>query len=158
MKNLFNKTVCISLVIVLIGGCREDEVIQNCEGDDAQQIETFYTAEFGNTPCSLQNINSADKVVNIVIKTQADYEKYFTCISQPPTVDFEKYFIIAGNYRHHQCALFKGQKVLLCNNKIIYRVFILKQICDSITDVFYVTVIEKKYENLPIEFDVKFIN
>ncbi len=157
MKNIFITWISLLLLTVLTGSCQK-EVTQNCEGDGAQQVETFYNVAFENIPCSLHNIDADDKVVNLVIKTQADYENYFTCSTQLPDVDFDLYFILAGRYRHSNCAIFDSQQVLLCNNKILYRVGMLEQACQAITDVFYVTVIERSYESLSIEFDVKFVN
>jgi hypothetical protein len=158
MKNIFNTLTILLLLTTLSSSCQKEDVIQNCEGDNAQQIETFYNDEFGSIPCSLQNISTDNKVVNLVIKTQADYEKYFTCSNQLPEVDFEKYLILAGRYRHHQCAIFDNQQVLLCDSKLFYKVRMLLQDCQAITNVYYVTVIEKEYENLPVEFDIKFTN
>ena len=159
MKPLVNTVVSL-LFLTNLGGCDKDEGIQTCQGDTAQQVQTYYNDEFRDIPCSLQNISASasDKVVNLVIKTQADYEKYFICSYQPPAVDFEKYFILAGRYRHHQCAVFDNQQVLLCNNKIVYRVAMLEQICAAFTNVYYFAVIDRQYENLPVVFDVKFSN
>ncbi len=146
------------LLSVLSGSCQEESMIQNCEGENGQRIDTFYNEELGNLPCSLQNINPDTKEVNLIIKTKADYEKYFTCSAELPTLDFEKYFILAGRYRHHQCAVFDRQQVLLCNNKLIYKVEMLELICAAFTDVYYFTVIERKYEGLQVVFDVGFKN
>ena len=153
MKYLFYFYFSILFLTGLTVSCRNENLSPECE-----VIETFYNDEFENIPCSLQNINTDDQTVNLVIKTQADYEKYFICGTQLPAVDFDKYFILAGRYRHNNCAVFDNQQVLLCNNKIIYRVRMLEQVCHSFTDVYYATAIEKKYEALPVEFDVKFAN
>lgn len=133
-------------------------MIQNCEGENGQRIETFYNQELEDLPCSLQNINPDTREVNLVIKTQGDYIKYFSCSAELPTLDFEKYFILAGRYRHQQCAVFDRQQVLLCNNKIIFKVEMIEQDCLDLTNVFYVTVIERKYEGLQGVFDVGFKN
>jgi len=146
------------LFLVNIGGCNDDLGIQYCEGDNAQQVQTYYNDEFRNISCSLQNINTKDNVVNLVIKTQADYDKYFICSVQPPAVDFDKYFILAGRYRHHQCAVFDSHQVLLCKNRIVFKVRILEQICAAFTNVYYFVVIDRQHVNLPVVFDVKFSN
>lgn len=156
MENIFKAMTILLILTALSSSCQKEDVI--CEVDNAQQIETFYNNEFENIPCSLQNINTDDKVVNLVIKTQADYEKYFICSYAPPAVDFGKYFILTGRYRHHQCAMFDSQLVLLCNNKIVYKVGMLEQICAAFTNIYYFAVIEREYENLPVVFDVKFSN
>ncbi|RZS95388.1 hypothetical protein [Cecembia calidifontis] len=157
MKTILNLVVSL-LLLANIGGCDDDAGIQTCEGDNAQQVQTYYNDEFRDIPCSLQNINTNDKVVNLVIKTQADYEKYFICSFQPPVVDFDKYFILAGRYRHHQCAVFDSQQTLICENKLYYKVRMLEQICAAFTNVHYFAVIDRQYENLPVVFEVKFSN
>jgi hypothetical protein len=153
MKNLFISSFSLLLMTWLTVSCHNENLSPECD-----VIETFYNDEFENITCSLQNINTDDQTVNLVIKTQADYEKYFICGTQLPAVDFDKYFIITGGYRHNNCAIFDSQQVQLCNNKIIYGVRMLEQDCHAITNVYYATVIEKKYENLAVEFDVKFAN
>ncbi len=157
MEHIAKPKTILILIAMLTVSC-EQEALQSCEDDRVKQIETFHDEEFANIPCSLQSINNNDKVVNLVIKTQADYEKYFICGVPLPEVDFEKYFILAGRYRHNQCAVFDSQQVLLCNNKIIYRVKMLEQVCQAFTNVFYVTVVENKFETFKVEFDVKFSN
>jgi hypothetical protein len=155
MKNLL---VPLTILMALSAGSCKKEEIQNCEGDNVQHIETHYLVEFQNTPCALQNINTESQIVNLIIKTLFDYENYITCSSQRPVIDFEKNFILAGRYRHHQCAVLDNQQVQICNNKLIYKVIMLEHDCQAITDIFYITAIEKEYENISIEFDVKFKN
>ncbi|MDO9553746.1 hypothetical protein [Rhodonellum sp.] len=158
MKSKSKAVTILLLLTVLSGSCQEESMIQNCEGENGQRIETFYNEELREIPCSIQNINPDTREVNLVIKTQADYDKYFTCSAELPTVDFEKYFILAGRYRHHQCAEFNRQQVFICNNKLIYKVEMHELICAAFTNVFYVTVIERKYEGLQVVFDVGFKN
>ncbi len=157
MKNQCKTMPILILFTLLSGSCQEEAMILNCEGENVQRIDTFYDDELENIPCSIQNINPDTKEVNLVIKTQADYEKYFTCSNELPVIDFEKYFILAGRYRHQQCAVFDRQQVLLCNNKLIYKVEMLELICASFTNVFYATVIEREYEGLSVVFDVGFL-
>jgi hypothetical protein len=157
MKTTLNLFVSL-LLLANIGGCDDDAGIQNCEGDNAQQVQTYYNDEFRDIPCSLQNINTNDKVVNLVIKTQADYDKYFICSFKPPAVDFDKYFILAGRYHHHQCAVFDSQQTLICENKLYYKVRMLEQVCAAFTNVYYFAVIDRQHINLPVVFDVKFSN
>jgi len=156
MKTLKNLMGSILFLILLIFGCQTENSPQECSGEDAQYLETFYSEEFASIPCALQNIESTEKEVNLRIESQADLEKYFTCHEQLPEIDFDKYFILTGVYRHHQCALFDSQQILLCNNKITYKVSMQEQICAAAIPVFYVVAIEKKYSHFDIEFDVRF--
>ncbi|MFD2035734.1 hypothetical protein ACFSKL_13100 [Belliella marina] len=156
MKNILKMTPILLLLAALTCSC-QNEINPDCEGDNAQQVELFYVDEFESTPCGLQNIEGNEKETNLVITTQADFEKFFTC-SEQLHIDFDKYFILAGMYRHHQCAVFDSQQVVLCNNRIVYKVGLLEQICAALTNVSYFVVIDKQYENLPVVFDVKFSN
>jgi len=158
MKTLKTITVSILLLTVLATSCQNEVVTQNCVGDNVQLLQTFYSEEFATVPCSLQNIESTDKEVNLVISNQTDFEKYFTCTQLLPEIDFEKYFILAGRYKHNNCAVFDSQQVLICQNKIIYKVKLLEQDCKAITSVYYATVIEIKYNSIPVEFDIQFKN
>jgi len=159
MKTL--KTIVVSLLLftALATGCHNEGITQNCQGgDSATPVEAFYSDEFASIPCGLQNVESDDKEINLVITNQADLEKYFTCHEQLPEIDFDKYFILAGRYTHHQCAVFDTQSVSICNGRIVYKVYILEQICAAFTSVFYASVLEKKHSNLPVDFDVEFKN
>lgn len=155
MKTLKN-TTGILFLILLAFGCQNESIPQDCSGDVALFLQTYYSEEFKNTQCEFQNIDNNEKQVNLVIASQADFDKYFTCSDQL-TIDFDKYFILAGVYRHHQCAIFDNQQVFLCNDKVVYRVRMLEQDCLAVMSVFYATVIEKKYSDRSIEFDVQFI-
>ena len=156
MKNKF-----FIAILILAGGmvnCQQEILTQNCEGDNGKYIETFYTDEYEDIPCSLQNIDAEIKEVNLIVTSQVDYERFFSCSSQLPLIDFDKYLILVGRYRNNNCAVLDSQQVLICDNRIIFRVRILEQDCHAFTNVFYVTVIEKRYNTLPVKFDVQLIN
>jgi hypothetical protein len=155
MKKTVSTMTNLLAALTFMVSCQRDNL---CEGDDSQQVETFYEDELSATLCSLLNTDSPKKMVNLVITSQTDFEKYVGCGAQTPAIDFEKYFILTGMYRHHQCARFDNQQVLLCNSKIVYRVRILEQDCHAPTSVFYVAVVERKYDNLNVVFDVQFKN
>jgi hypothetical protein len=154
MKLSFN-TLASLLLLWNIAGCDNQPETPVCEEGDVRYLQTFFNDEFGRAACRLQGIDPNTQVVNFVIRNQVDYEKHVVC-GQPPAVDFEKYFLLAGRYRHHQCAIFGEQQVMLCNNKIVYRVRMIQHDCLSFTNVWYFAVIEKRYENLPVVFDVGF--
>lgn len=144
---------CVLLWLTI--SCQNETALQDCSGDNAQSLQTFYSDELTSIPCALQNIESNETEVKVVIVNQVDLEKYFTCAEQLPEIDFDKFIILAGRYRHQQCAVFESQQVLLCNNKILYRVRVLEQACAAFTSVYYYSVIGKVYENLPVVFDIK---
>ena len=158
MKNVKIFVVSISLLGALLICCQNEVMTENCTGENTKILNTFYSDEFAVVPCSLQNIDSEVREVNLVIKNQKDFENYITCSAQLPEIDFEKYFILAGMYKHNQCAVFDSQQVLLCNNRIVYRVGMLEQVCAAFTNVYYFAVIDRQHVNLPVVFDVKFSN
>lgn len=137
-------------------GCQNDGLTENCEGDNAENVETFFSKEFADTPCGVPNFESTEKETHLLITSQAEFKKYFACPEQLPEIDFEKYLVLAGSYTHHQCAGFESQQVITCGNRIIYKVRLFERDCQAVTSVFYGTIIEKKYNSLPVSFDVKF--
>jgi hypothetical protein len=144
-------------VLVLGMGCGED-VAQNCDGDNAQPIETFYESDFEEVNCQLQNTDANGKEVHLIIKNQDEYETYFSCIDGLPAIDFDDYIILAGVYSHHQCAIFDRQSLVICDNQLIYRVRLQEQDCFALTDIQYFTVLSKVHESNEIKFDVQFSN
>lgn len=161
-KKKTNRLLPFALVVflMLMGmGC-EEEIATNCEGDNAQPVETFFTEDFEIATCQLnaENIDHSEKETHLIIKTQSDFEKYVSCTENAPTIDFDEYFVLAGIYRHQQCAIFDRQSVVLCEERLIYRVRLLEQDCLAITSVTYFTVISKDHDSKEVEFDVQFSN
>jgi len=160
MRTNYNNLKRCILLLIFIGSisvsCGED-VSQNCEGDTAQPIETFYEPEFEEVNCILQNTDPNEKEVHLIIKNQEGYETYFSCIEGLPAIDFDEYFILAGVYGHHQCAVFDNQSVVLCENRLIYRVRLQEKDCFALTDIHYFTVLSKGHENSKIKFDIQLI-
>lgn len=148
-------TMSLGMMMVSMG-C-DDEISANCEGDQAQPVEQFFEDDFNVAICRLQNIEISSGENNLIIRNQDDYEKYVTCNGDLPNIDFDNYFILAGIFSHHQCAVFDNQSVELCENRLIYRVSILEQICFKPILIQYLTVINKKYEKMKIEFDIQLI-
>jgi len=73
-------------------------------------------------------------------------------------VDFNKYFILAGSYNYRQCAILDNQQVSICNDILFYNINLREQDCLATTRVNYLVVIENKYNNLPVKFEVKILN
>lgn len=129
--------------MLLTTSCQKTDLRQNCDEENEQNIGTLYAKEFENISCRLQNIENEKKEVNLVITNQKDFAKYISCSGQLPFIDFEKYFILFGPYKHHQCAVFHAHQFAVCNNRTIYNVKLLEQDCWAFTTVYYATVIEK---------------
>jgi len=148
-------TMSLGIMIVSMG-C-EDEVSVNCDGDRAQPVEQFYEDEYDVANCQFKNLEIKAGENNFVIKNQNDYEKFVTCNDDLPNIDFDKYFILAGVYQHHQCATLVNQQILNCNGKINFNVKIEETDCLVITEVTYLVVLERKYEKIPISYNIKII-
>ncbi len=159
MKTNYYKIKQGMLLLIFIGlinvSCGED-ISQDCDGDNAQPIDTFYESDFEELNCQFQNLELNGKETQLIIKNQDEYENYFDCIEELPAIDFDEYFILAGVYSHHQCAILHSKSVVICDNRLIYRVRILEQICAALTSVPYFTVLNKTYVNMDIKFDVQF--
>ena len=136
-------------------GCVDHDIQQDCQSDEVEYLETFHWENLESILCALQNIETSRKDVHLVIANQADFEKYFVCNEPLPEIDFEKHFVLAGMYTHHNCAYFDSHEVFKCSDRIRYKVIIQALDCTAITSVYYAAVIEKKYSDLPVDFDVR---
>lgn len=148
--------ICLALIMLTFYSCKEE--FKDCSGDNAQSIDTYYENDFETAFCQLQNIDISKEEIHLIIKSQTDFEKHVSCTEDLPKIDFDQYFVLAGIYRHHQCAAFDQQSVLLCGNNLIYRVRLLEQDCLAAIPVLYFTVIGKEFDDNEIEFDVEFSN
>jgi len=147
----------LSIIGMLTGGCVED-LDQGCRMENAQSIDTFYDAEFLALNCGPKNLEGYGMSEVYEIKSQSDYIEYITCSSDLPEFNFEDFFILAGVYRHHQCAIFDSQSVVVCGDQLIYTVFLLEQDCHAVTPVPYMTAVSREFENKAIRFEAQFVN
>jgi len=99
-----------------------------------------------------------DQEYQVIIESIDEFEKYINCSTISPIVDFNKYFIIAGSYIHSQCAFLDNQQVSICSETLFYNVNLREQDCLAPTRVNYLVIIENVYRNLPIKFEVEFLN
>lgn len=147
--------VFVALAFLLTVSCNDDES-KNCREDEAIPVETFYAA-FGDLKCNFQNVEEDDKEL-FVISNQEDLDMYLDCPTEPQ-IDFRQYFVIAGIYTHHQCAVLENQVILNCHAvRLIHKVLLSELACQAITPIFYAAVIERKYLDLPIERAIVFSN
>lgn len=154
MKHVRIVGVLFGLVFLASFSCSK---LNNCEESDWINIP-FETLGNDTIIYWLENIDEMKTNVFVVIKNQNDFEKYVRCNYEPMEIDFNSQILLAGRYRHHQCAVFDSQQILICENKLYYKVRMIEQICAAFTNVHYFAVIDRQYENLPVVFDVKFSN
>jgi len=161
LRTTKSKVIRLLLILPIIGvtliGCVED-LDHVCRMENAQPIETFFEDEFRALNCSPEDLQGDSLSEIYVIKNQSDYIKHILCSADLPEVNFDDYFILAGIYSHHQCAIFKSQSVVICGDQLIHTVFLLEQDCLAVTPVSYMTAVSRKFENKAIRFEVEFVN
>jgi len=156
-----SKVIRLLLILPIIGviliGCVED-LDQGCRLENALSIEKFFEDEFRALDCSPEDLQGNSMSEIYVIKNQSDYIKHIHCSADLPEVNFDDYFILAGVYKHHQCAIFESQSVVVCGDQLIHTVFLLEQDCLAITPVSYMTAVSREFESKAIRFEVQFSN
>ncbi|HRO69312.1 MAG TPA: hypothetical protein PK951_03000 [Chitinophagaceae bacterium] len=184
IKSLLNSFTAFFLLSLLMAGCQkkgvpheEEEIIDaviielpnglppfECTGGAPESIATFYVDEIGNSVCraQIQNLgltSNSGRATGIIINNQAAYDKYLTCAAAKPVIDFDNYFILAGLYRHSSCVSFKQHEVKLCDDKLIFRIDMLKGLCAGPNNViFSMVAIKKIYSKREIIIDMQFTN
>ncbi len=179
MKNLLNPFTVLLFCSLLMVGCEkspapppeeEEEIVdvievaikENtapyiCGESSSVPIETFYNNEFERGTC-FKNIKTPSRIVGVIIKNQAAYEKYMGCSSALPLIDFDNYFIIGGLFRNTSCSKEAHEEnISLCSNKIIYKAIVRKGICAGPSITTSLVVIEKKYSSSEVVFDLQII-
>ena len=132
----------------------------NC-GEGGTPVPVFYTEEIANGFCRLEVplVDSAAKSkrgIGAVIRNKAAFDKFFTCRETRPPIDFDKYFVLAGFYRHHSGAFFKNHEILQCGDSIFFKIHMKKGLQAATYSVFSMVSIEKKYSNMAIHFEMEF--
>ena len=77
------------MIILTAFSCEKAE--KNCN-EEPQTVQIQDLDSLGsNTQYWLQKIDDEKDIVNLVINSQSDYEKYVACNSTLPTIDFKNY-------------------------------------------------------------------
>lgn len=102
----------------------------------------------------LKNIDDSKNELSLIIRSQADYEKFINSNSTLPEIDFSKKFLIAVRVKLTSCGQPKDQSVVLQCNQLMYQVITEAQDCQKPTDIFFFTFIDIKYKDNPIQFKI----
>ena len=124
--------------------------------DEEQQ--TVKIQEFGDSTgisrYRLQHINEEETIVNLVINSQTDYEKYITCIGTSPAIDFTKHTLLAGRIKTTTIDHLDSQSVVRSCFELKYTVTIEEGVATQPYVVYYFALIAKTY--IPVSFDVRY--
>lgn len=112
-----------------------------------------------NSPkVSVQNVDQSQKVVNLIIRNQQDYEKYVFIRSDTvrPPIDFSKKVLLAGRAKSgYQSGVSQTVKKL-CDNTISFNVIAGGRNLPAPSEASYFALIDKT--ELTIKFNVVVIN
>ena len=141
----------------------EDAPSFECTNDSQEVINTFYNDEITNSICRLnfQLIDSTAKSkrgIGMIIKNKAVFEKYFTCRESSPPIDFDNYFVLAGYYGYTSPPKLKEKKIILCGNKLVFKMDLEAGIAAQPGSIFIMIAIERKYINKEILIDMRITN
>lgn len=118
------------------------------------------TVEGTDANCRLQNISNSQEVgskVDLVIQSQAEYEKYVLCESALPAIDFSKKALLAGRYIAAHMDWVENQRVYQdCNGKLVFEVRLEKGGYTAVTEVFYFAGIPKVSNQTEVTFDISY--
>jgi hypothetical protein len=151
------KSYFIHLFIVVgIGGCETSMNPVNCTEENKVALEPINVEGFNPESCRLVD-TTKEQEYRIIIKSKTEFDKYINCSINAPDVDFNKYFILAGSYNHRQCATLDNQQISICSDALVYNVNLREQDCLAVTRVYYFAIVENKYSNLPVTFEIEFL-
>ncbi len=122
-------------------------------------VTTYYTDEITTGSClpQIQNIdlpNSSSNAIGIIIKSQASFKKLIQCNSFSGSIDFEKYFVLGGFY-YKSKAFLDSLNVFTCDNSLVFKMNMSKGVGGDIGFVFSMAVIDRKYMDKEIFFDMQ---
>ncbi len=144
----------------IISELPEENTPFECTEGDPEPVSTFYTDEIANGICrtKIHNLgltSGSSRAIGIIIKNQEAYDKYVQCSEFANTLDFDKYFVLVGVFRNYMTFL-NSSDIFTCNNKIIFKINMVRGIGGDVGHhAFSMVVIEKKYINQEIVFDMQ---
>ena len=179
IKNLQNSFTAFLLLSLLMAGCQkkvtpveEEEIIDAviielpdglptfvCQNGIRDSVSTYYTDEITNGSClpQISNIDipkGSSDAVGIIIKSRESFKRLIKCNSFYGSIDFEKYFILAGFY-YKSKAFLDSLNVFTCDNSLVFKMNMSKGVGGDIDFVFSMAVIDRKYMNKEIFFDMQ---
>ncbi|NJO00245.1 MAG: hypothetical protein HC880_00005 [Bacteroidia bacterium] len=106
--------------------------------------------------CSLQNINEDELIVNLVINSQTDFEKYVKCSDENlPSINFSENTLLAGRVISPNCGIIKNQAINKHCQDYIFTVKLEPGVCGAVTQVSYFAITSKIPNSSNIEFNIQ---
>ena len=178
-KNFPTNFAVFLLFSVLITGCQkkdtthgEEEINEavivelseglppfECAGSAPELITTVYTNEIANGAClpQIQNFDlpiGSGNAFGIIIKNQASFQKLIKCNSFPGSIDFNKYFVLAGFYYKSKTFL-DSLTLFTCDNNLVFKMDMSDGVGGDVGFVFSMAVVDRKYLGKEIVFDMQ---
>lgn len=154
MKIKLKISFSILFLWLAIAGCEPSFDQENCTEENKVALETINVEGINFEGCRLVDAPRGQNF-QVVIKSQSELEKNIQCSSGFQSFDFNKYFIVVGQYAHQNCILFDSQVVSICQNTIFYEVFLQEQVCQSPTDVMFLAIVDRKYKDFDVVLNIK---
>jgi hypothetical protein len=128
------------IIGIVVFGCNNKE---HCD-EESQNVKI---QEFGDSTSGtqywLQNIDNDMEIVNLVINSQFDYEKYVASNGTLPAIDFNNYTLLAGRIKTPSSDGVSSQSVTRSCDVYTYNVTIGGGNFGVVSTVYYFAVIEK---------------
>jgi hypothetical protein len=154
MKTKLKISLSLLFLWLAIGGCEPRFDSEKCGSENRFIVDVQNIDGFEN--CGIL-IGGSNKDRNLVIKSKNEFADQMNCNPEFAGVDFEKYFILAGSFTHKKCANIISKNTYICDGLLVFEVRIEESLCTAPTTVTYQTLIDRKYENLKIIFDIKLL-
>jgi len=155
MKTKLRISFSLLFLWLTITGCESSFDTEVCTEENTFSIDLKFVEGLSSKECGLLDAPRGQNYL-VIIKSRSELEKNLRCFSEFQGVDFNNYFIIAGQYAHSSCILFDSQVMRICQNKIIHDVTLQEQVCQAPTDIPYFAVIEKRYQDFELITNIKF--
>jgi hypothetical protein len=158
METMKNYSILLCPLFLFAFSCEQEKII--CTGEAISISYEPMVADSLENDCRLQNIGDTREVgsqVNVLIQSQADYEKYMLCATSLPDIDFSQKTLLAGRYVASHMDQVKHQRVYQeCNGKVKFEVRLDKGGYTAVTDVFFFAVVPKISSQAEVIFDVSY--
>ncbi len=153
MKNVKLFLFLYGIIVIIISGCENND---GCNEQPQQVVILHFGDTTGNTQYRLQNIDTEQETVNLVINSQTDYEKYVAGNGTLPVIDFNHYTFLAGRMKTSASGMVTDQYVTRKCYEYTYTVNIEEGNLGVVSAVYYFAVIEKA--NGKVIFDIHYVN
>lgn len=127
----------------------------SCPDDENAVVESFQFLNVDTQYAWVQGVDPNKPTVNLVIKSQQDYDKYIGTSSdiKRPSIDFSQFVLLAGRTITPECAFVGSQIVLDRCGTYTFEVTLEPKDCHAFTTSNYFVIIHKTEH--PIDFHIK---